>query len=349
MSLEKKPKISTMSELSKAIGVSRPTLSRFFQDPATVRPTTGRKIKERLETVDYVYNFIATRQNRKSSGLVGIIIPHYKDLFFASMLEAIEQFAGAAGYSVITQSSNGSSAGEIEAVRRLRSMGVDGAVVAPLGASASTEAFAAARQDFPIVFVDSRPDVEVPSCDFVGTDNHSSIASMVEFLCRTGPPPIYLGMPDLNSNSRERERAYVRQMEQLNFEPRTVASGPIEGSWDFEAYGYTIMNRHFGEQRHLRDTLMCANDRVAIGAIRAANRHGLFAAGAEHGGGLRIAGHDDHPLSGYMSPAITTFSQDVAGIAETAVDLLRNRIGSDADGPAVSVFKPGRLQVREST
>ena len=52
-----KPKINTMKELSETIGVSRPTLSRYFQDPSAVRPLTSKKIQERLSGVDYVYNF----------------------------------------------------------------------------------------------------------------------------------------------------------------------------------------------------------------------------------------------------------------------------------------------------
>ena len=183
-----KHKISTMKELSETIGISRPTLSRFFQDPTTVRPSTSMKIKERLAEVDYVYNFIATRQNRKSSGLIGVIIPHHKDLFFASLLEAIEKAARSAGYTVITQSSEGNGEGETEALSRLRSMSADGAIIAPLGLESSTEALQLARKDFPIVFTDSHPAKEIPGTDFVGTNNAQSIAAIVDYLCRTGAP-----------------------------------------------------------------------------------------------------------------------------------------------------------------
>ncbi|MGI9503869.1 MAG: helix-turn-helix domain-containing protein, partial [Geminicoccaceae bacterium] len=41
-----KQKIGTMKELAEAIGISRPTLSRYFQDPSSVRDSTSQKIKE---------------------------------------------------------------------------------------------------------------------------------------------------------------------------------------------------------------------------------------------------------------------------------------------------------------
>ena len=84
-----KQKIATMKDLSEAIGISRLTLSRYFQDPTAVRTSTSQKIKECLSEVDYIYNFIATRQNRKSSGLTGVIVSQYTGLFFASLLKAI--------------------------------------------------------------------------------------------------------------------------------------------------------------------------------------------------------------------------------------------------------------------
>ena len=345
-----KQKIGTMKELSVAIGISRPTLSRYFQDPSTVRPTTAQKIRQRLEEVDYVYNFIATRQNRKSSGLIGVIIPHYKDLFFASLLEAIEAVAREAGYTVITQSSDGDAQGEIQAIGRLRSMNADGAIIAPLGLGSSTEAFRMAREDFPIVFVDSRPIENIQGSDFVGTDNAQSIASIVEYLCRTGEPPIFLGMPRLNSNAIEREESYAAKMRELGFEPQHIAEEDmVSASWDFEAYGFGIMDLNFSRQKYISETILCANDRIAIGAIRAANKHGLFARKIERSNGLRIAGHDNHPLSEYMFPPITTVGQDIGGIGEDAVRLLRERISGERDGEPITVFKGAALRIRDST
>ncbi|MFT5743519.1 MAG: DNA-binding LacI/PurR family transcriptional regulator, partial [Paracoccaceae bacterium] len=40
-----KPRINTMEELSVAIGVSRPTLSRYFQDPTRIKATTVARIE----------------------------------------------------------------------------------------------------------------------------------------------------------------------------------------------------------------------------------------------------------------------------------------------------------------
>lgn len=343
-----KRRISTMKELSETIGISRPTLSRYFQDPSTVRPATSKKIRERLAEVDYVYNFIATRQNRKSTGLIGVVIPHYNDLFFTSLLEAIERSAREAGYAVITQSSDGHAEGEMRAVARLRSMSADGAIIAPLGLESSNETFQLAHLDFPIVFADSKPFKGIAGADFVGTDNGQSIGAIVDYLCRTGDAPVFLPMPSLNSNASAREASYGRKMRALGHAPRVIDISGAPGTWEFEAFGMLIMDALFSRQEHTEDTILCANDRIAIGVIRAANKHGLFARGGERARRLRVAGHDDHPLSAYMYPAVTTAAQDIEGIGEDAVRLLLERVRGERDDDALSILKPAALRLRES-
>ena len=343
-----KRRIQTMTELSKRIEVSRPTLARYFEDPGSVMPSTAKKIRDRLADVDYVYNFLATRQNRKSTGLIGVVVPHYRDMFFASLLDAVQQAAVEAGFTIFTQSSRGDVATEAAAVEKLRSMNVDGAIVAPLGGADSTRTLALAGRDFPIVFVDSEPAAPMPGSDFIGTDNRSSVGSMVDFLCRTGDAPVFLGMPRLNSNAAAREEAYAAAMRGAGFEPHLVDTAGVPGSWRFEEYGYDVMSGHFSRGRHADATILCANDRVAIGAIRAANQYGLFGRGAGDRRALRIAGHDDHPLSRYISPALTTVAQDIDGIGRGAVDLLVERTRGGRSGAGTRVLKDAALRLRES-
>jgi len=343
-----KPKIHTMKELSKAIGISRPTLARYFEDESSVLPSTSKKIQAGLAQVDYVYNFLATRQNRKNTGLIGVVIPHFEDLFYASLLDSIEAAVREAGFTMITQSSQGQFKLEERAVRKLRSMNVDGAIIVPLGAEANYEAFEAAGKDFPIVFADSHPSQSMPEADFVGTDNLSSIGVMVDYLCRSGTPPAFLSMPELNSNAIERQDAYLERMRVNGCESEIIATPNVVESWKFEHYGFEVMSAHFSQGRYVDATILCANDRIAIGAIRAGNTHGLLGRGSEVRGALRIAGHDDHPLSRYIFPALTTVAQEIEGIGGDAVDLLITRIRDGRDGSAVTRLREGALRVRES-
>lgn len=343
-----KPKIHTMKELSTAIGISRPTLARYFEDESSVLPSTSAKIKAGLERVDYVYNFIATRQNRKSTGLIGVIVPRFEDLFFASLLDSIEKAARRAGFTMITQSSHGELGFEKQAVEKLRSMNVDGAIIAPLGTNENHEAFRTAREDFPLIFADSRPSQPLPNTDFVGTNNAKTLGIMIEYLCRSGDAPAYLAMPNLNTNAVERQDAYFAKMRELGHPGEVIPTSGDLKSWQFEQYGFEVMESHFARGRYVNATILCANDRIAIGAVRAANTHGLFARTDGIRGALRIAGHDDHPLSRYISPALTTVAQDVDDIGKEAVNLLAERIRIGQDSQSTMRLLDGALKIRES-
>ena len=344
-----KPKIRTMEKLSAAIGVSRPTLSRFFHDPTSVRNSTRSRIENALQTVDYVPNFFASKMNRKTSGLIGVIIPHRNDLFFSTLVEAIEACALASDYMIITQSSRGDPALETKAVQNLMSMGTDGVIMAPIGKPGSLDVLRRLKEEQPVIFVDSRYENQLQDVDFVGTDNQQSISLIVDYLCRSGEPPAFLGMSRLNSNSFERERAYTGRMQLLGHQPIIIQPSIAAQGWEFEEYAYKVMDAQFSQGNFVDQTILCANDRLAIGVIRAANRHRLFGADGKSTSRFRVAGHDDHPLSSYVLPSLTTVTQNIKAIADAATHQLLNHIRvGDHKGEAVTLTFDAELRLRDS-
>lgn len=342
-----KPRIKTMEELSLAIGVSRPTLSRFFQDPSLIKPKTVARIEQGLERVEYVPNFFATRLNRKSTGMIGVIIPYLNDLFFTKLLEAVEVAAMEAGLSVITKCSHSDPSIEARAAETFMSMNVDGALVAPLGDHSDQAVYQRLKSRLPFVLMDSRP-TTMPDVDFVGSDHKQSTGLITEYLCRVGAPPVFLAMPRVNFNALEREAAYIAQMKKQGFEPEVIGTEPMNDSGYFEEHGEAVLDDAFAKGLLTDRSILCVNDRVAIGAIRAAARHGL-APGRGSKGGLRIAGHDDYPLCPYLNPSLTTVAQNTDAIGKKAVSRLLQIIGGEvaAGAPEISLFD-GQLKLRES-
>jgi DNA-binding LacI/PurR family transcriptional regulator len=105
----------------------------------------------------------------------------------------------------------------------------------------------------------------------------------------------------------------------------------------------------FAKGEYKDATILCANDRLAMGVLRAGNEAALFndrASGQQ--GGLRVAGHDDHALSSYVWPSLTTVSQDVKQIARTAVDCLRDLTQDDSTSAPTEHLFNVQLQLRDS-
>jgi DNA-binding LacI/PurR family transcriptional regulator len=342
-----KPEIHTMEELSAAIGVSRPTLSRYFQDPTKVSKSSVERIRRGLERVEYIPNFFATRMNRKTTGMIGVIIPYLNDLFFTRLLESIERAAMRAGYTVITQCSHSDPEIEARAAETFLSMNVDGAVVAPLGNHSDLKVYERLNARLPFVLMDSRP-ARLSGVDFVGTDHIQSTGLITEYLARVGGPPVFLAMPRVNFNALEREVAYIAKMEELGLEPTIIGVEPLNAEGHFEAHGLAVLDRYFSKGDFINSSILCANDRVAIGALRAAAHHGLEP-GSLRRGGLRIAGHDDYPLSQFMIPTLTTVAQNVEAIGQAAVDRLIEKLRVEKFQANQTVqLMDGVLKVRDS-
>jgi DNA-binding LacI/PurR family transcriptional regulator len=155
-------------------------------------------------------------------------------------------------------------------------------------------------------------------------------------------------MPRVNFNALERENAYIARMQELGLEAEVLGTELIRENWHFEEHGQAVLDREFAQGRLTNRSILCANDRVAIGAIRAAARHGLTP-GRGAKGGLRIAGHDDYPLCPYLNPALTTVAQDTDAIGKKAVSRIRQIISGEVadDTPEITLFD-GYLKLRES-
>jgi DNA-binding LacI/PurR family transcriptional regulator len=59
-------KIQNMEEFANLSGISRPTVSKYFNDPDSVRASTRVRIEAALERHEYRPNIYAMNQNRNN-------------------------------------------------------------------------------------------------------------------------------------------------------------------------------------------------------------------------------------------------------------------------------------------
>ncbi|RYH04261.1 LacI family transcriptional regulator [Salipiger sp. IMCC34102] len=336
-------KIKNMEEFAEVSGISRPTVSKYFHDPDSVRKSTRAKIEAALETYDYRPNIFAINQNRKLTKTIGVLVPYLSDPFFAEMVRLIERRCIDAGFWPIVFSAHGQQSLENNALSTLETLRPAGALIAPLGRSSDFEVVQQFSERVPTVVFDSNMSVGEA---FVGSNNGQSIPLIVDYLCRTGEPPCFFEMEPVNPNANKRRDAYVGAMERLGFDPHVIqAQG---GGWAFEQIGLTEGKRLIAERSLPSDTVLCSNDRLAVGLIAAAYEKGLRVG---HGPGcaLRIAGHDDHPWSQFTAPPLTTVSQDYKSITDRSVEILFDLIeGGQRPSDRPEVLFDGKLVLRES-
>lgn len=310
------PKIRNMEEFAAFSGISRPTVSKYFNDAQSVRPSTRAKIESALEQCTYRPNVFAINQNRKLTKNVGIVVPFLADPFFAEIARRIEGLVIEAGFRPILMSSHGDPDLEVSNLDALRGIKPAAVLLAPLGRNSDRSAIESFCKDVPTVNFDAN--IDGAGVAFLGHNNDQATRIMLNYLTRTGEPPVFFEMKTPpNPNANKRRIAYVSEMERLGHTPHIVQ---IDGEgWELEEIGY-IGGRKAMSEKHLRsNTVFCSNDRLAIGFLAAAYELGLRV-GFEDGCALRVAGHDNHPIARFTCPTLTTVSHDYNAIAKGAVD-----------------------------
>lgn len=337
------PKIRNMEEFAAACGISRPTISKYFNDPNSVRNSTRDRIESALKTYDYRPNVFAMNQNRKLTRNIGVIVPSLADPFFAEISRNVEQRCIEAGYRPTLYSVHGERELEVEILDSLRSLKPAGLLMAPLGRASDRSAIEKFSKDVPTVLFDSY--LEDIGLTFSGSDSFQFGRLIVDYLCRTGEPPCFFEMKNpANPNANKRRHGYIAAMEALGHPPQVISVAG-EG-WQLEEIGRSGGIDAIKGGAFSSTSVLCSNDRLAIGLISACYEQNV-SVGISSDSAIRIAGMDDHPFSRFTCPPLTTIAQDYDAISKNAVDSLFNALEGDVIANKMSLYE-GKLVMRQS-
>lgn len=327
-------KIRNMEEFAELSGLSRPTVSKYFNDPTSVRVKTRERIEAALARYDFRPNVFAMNQNRSLTKIVGILVPYLADPYFAEIARILERRCIAAGLSPILYSAHGEQKLENETLKGLVALKPAGVFLAPLGRRSDRDAIAHFCREVPTVLFDSN--LEGMGESFIGSDNFSFVEQTVEYLCRTGSAPAFFEMRNpANPNANKRRHAYLKLMEEADQEAQVIQ---IEGEgWSLEEIGHRGAHEVLDARVLRTDTVLCSNDRLAIGFIAACYERGLRV-GRGEGCALRVASHDDHPFSRFTCPSLTTAAHEYNLVADKCMETLFSLLEAG-----------GRFETREET
>lgn len=113
------------------------------------------------------------------------------------------------------------------------------------------------------------------------------------------------------------------------------------GSANIESEGYRVMGKWLRE-KNLPDAIVCGNDDLAFGALKA-----LKKAGKRVPQDIAVIGFDDNERAKKSNPPLTTVRQPLAQMGKDAVDILIRKIKRPAARPISKRYLP-KLIVRKT-
>jgi len=295
----------TLQTIATHCRVSKATVSLVLNGRAEelgVSPATAAKITRYCVRKKYAINVNAQRINRRLIRNVGLVLHAYSDLRSPFEDRCLTFIAGGVAAEAkrddfCTTLILSSDDRELDGLRaRFQGREMDGFVMSGFPVpDAWTKWFLAER--VPVVAVGEDPARGLPTVNAKERElTHALTRRIIVDSRRTrlgflsGGPRSFVG--------NERKRGFLEALSEFGLEPALMADGCFREDVAFE-----LVRGETSSGKPGMDALVCANDQMAVGAIRALARNGIPVPDR-----VSVAGADDLPDYKHFSPALTTFS-----------------------------------------
>lgn len=329
----------TIKDIARAAGVHVSTVSRALSPSSGVSLSADvvAKIQKTAQRMEYRPNRIASGLRTKRTMTVGIMLPDIENALFPPIVRGIESALEPAGYTTIMVNTDDKSAREKSLFDVLISRGVDGIITAAV--KHIDPELASMAQDVAIVTVNRRIEgARIPS---VVNDDAGGIRMMLQKLYDVGHRHIgHIAGPEELSTGVQRRSAFetVCQTIGLSCPTSLIATSKRYTEEEGIRCAAEILEKNTDVT-----ALLCANDRLAIGAIEAITKKGLNCPID-----ISVTGFNDIPFLDLMTPKLSTvriLQFDVGRIA--AETLLKKMIEPEAQ-VSETIIMPVRIIERDS-
>ena len=296
----------TLQSIADALGLSKVTVSVVLNGRAAqygIRPATAAKITDYCAQKKYAINVNARRINSKLIRNIGMVVFEGSKEKFIPMADYYESMV--VGGAATTAKKNGFCTSliinhhekELDGIlERFYAKEVDGFILSGFPVAPSwRERFL--REKIPVVVVAGDPAQGLPT---VNIDNYEmSHALTTHVIGHTGRHRIgFLSGGPHSYTGNERRRGFEGAMAEQGLTP------VFDVDCNFvEDNAYAQVKRLLARPKFTCDAMICANDAMAIGALRALHEKGIVVPRD-----IAVTGADDIPALKYVSPAITTYS-----------------------------------------
>lgn len=286
----------TLDDVAKQAGVSTATVSRCLNNPDRVVEKTRKRVLEAVQALGYTPNFAARVMAAKRTFTIGAIIPTMENAIFARGLQAFQEELHRKGYTLLVASSAYRSDIEEEEIRALVSRGADGLLL--IGHDRKPEVYDyLEQQGVPTLCAWSySSDARLPS---VGFDNREAMKGITQSVIELGHKRIAMISAIRNGNDRAQQRIKGAQdaMQDAGLNPTDITI--IETTYEVESGALALKNLMSHDTPPT--AVLCGNDVIAVGAVRAAKEIGLNVPRD-----VSITGFDDMELARIVEPELTT-------------------------------------------
>lgn len=329
--------MANLQDVARLAGVSTATVSKVLSNTPYFTEETRRRVMEAVAALNYRPNLAARALASGKTRIIGVVFPYlydaiFKDPLVLTLLEGIEEVMTPNGYSLLLSAPRLNDESVEDYLQLIQSGYLDG-VIAIDSVPNSPIAELVTAQELPLVVIGYQNVAYSVRCD-----DYQGGKLLIEYLIKLKHRQI--GIISVLSTSNhavnQRLQGILDSAHAHRIDPQSlpVAIG------DFSiASGERAILELIHQHPHLT-AVICLNDRMALGAIRALKGQGLRVPED-----VSIVGYDDLNSVDFFQPALTTVSQHASALGQNAAQVLLAVLNQES--PDTVVLEP-TLVVRAS-
>ncbi|WP_433923368.1 LacI family DNA-binding transcriptional regulator [Paenibacillus taichungensis] len=332
MSKDQKVTIKDVAELA---GVGIATVSRAINNSDGISNKTRDKVMQAIEQLGFVPNTSAQSLKIRQTHQIALVVPDIRNAIIPEISWSVEQTAKQHGYHVVQINTAGNARTELETIRTIKKLHVDGLIFMPL-AYPKTLPGLIDKAPLPISMINYGKKLDPGMKADVVSLSQPEGKLVMEHLIKIGRTRIaYAGAP--KDIIEERYRAYEQALGHVDIS--LVYFGE-----DFSLNTGANAADYFYGLTHMPDAVYAINDMVAIGLVNRFKELGVRVPED-----IAVVGVDNNQWTTVTSPQISSVSIMGEEVARLATELLLKRIRemSTTDYEHIQ-FEP-RLIVRGSS
>lgn len=328
--------VPTLADVARRANVSTATVSRCLNSPDQVVGQTRERVLKAVSDLGYAPNFGARALAARHTNTIGVIIPTMENAVFARGIQAFQEELGRHGKTLLIASSAYQEQLEGEQIRALVAGGADALLLIGYHRDPGLYEFLKKRAVPSLIAWSYDPAQTMPA---IGFDNQSAMADLARLAIKQGHQNLACISAPTASNDRARSRVDgIRiAMAEVGLSPEELVL--IETPYGIEN-GETAFRKTmaFAPETTM---VLCANDVLAIGALRAAKEIGLRVPQD-----ISVTGFDDIEIALLADPALTTVHVPHREMGRRAARMLIQMV-SERVTPS-SVELPTDIRLRRS-
>jgi LacI family transcriptional regulator/LacI family repressor for deo operon, udp, cdd, tsx, nupC, and nupG len=335
-------KRTTIHDVAREAGVSKATVSAVLNDKGTVNEETRVRVQAVMARLNYRPSALARRSRNQRVKSLGLLIKEAYNPFFTEIIASARRRANAHGYTLLVASSEGEYDAERRILEVMRAKDVDGVLVNPV-CDRDTDLsplFELKRRNFPLVLLE---EIRGVRASLVDIDNVEATRAATKHLLDLGHTRIlHFAGPAYSLQSEQRTSGLRRAFSESSMVFRQDLIVPAGARLED---GHRAGIEYFGsvDAAERATAVVCFNDLIAIGLMRALRELGL-----DVPGDVSVVGHDDIEL-GYLPLGLTTIHIPKSDMADIATELLIRHVESREPIAPRKVLVATELVVRGST